>query len=182
MQTIDCSPSLQGAPMSPSFQHLILIRHAHALTAAVGQADFDRELSTQGINEAHATGQWLQQQAWQVDIALTSPAQRTRQTLDGLQAGGWSLPVAHFEPRLYEATLGMLLAAIEDALQAKPDARSLAVIAHNPGLEYLLVHLTDTRTLRWQGMPTAAAAILRLNENMPLLAPGSAAITGFRVP
>ncbi|PJK14060.1 phosphoglycerate mutase [Lysobacteraceae bacterium NML07-0707] len=163
-------------------QHLILIRHAHALTATVGQADFDRELSTPGISEARSTGQWLQQQAWQADIVLTSPARRTRQTLDGLQAGGWSLPAAHFEPRLYEATLGMLLAAIEDAVQAQPTARSLAVIAHNPGLEYLLVHLSDTGTLRWQGMPTAAAAVLRLNENMPLLAPGSATITGFHVP
>ncbi|PJK07107.1 phosphoglycerate mutase [Lysobacteraceae bacterium NML95-0200] len=163
-------------------QQLILIRHAHALNAAVGQADFDRELSTHGRNEAQSAGQWLQQQAWQADIVLTSPARRTRQTLDGLQAGGWSLPAAHFEPCLYEATLGMLLAAIEDAVQARPDARSLAVIAHNPGLEYLLVHLSDAEHLRWQGMPTAAAAILRLNENMPLLAPGSAAITGFRVP
>ncbi|MDO4710300.1 MAG: histidine phosphatase family protein [Pseudomonadota bacterium] len=168
--------------MQPALQHLILIRHAHALTAAVGQADFDRELSTHGRSEAQSTGQWLQQQAWQADIVLTSPARRTRQTLDGLQAGGWPVPAPSFEPRLYEATLGMLLAAIEDAAQARPDARSLAVIAHNPGLEYLLVHLTDSNTLRWQGMPTAAVAVLRLDENAPLLTPGSAVMTEFRAP
>lgn len=163
-------------------QQLILIRHAHALSASAGQADFERELSAHGLAQAQSTGQWLQQQALQVDIALTSPAQRTRQTFDGLQAGGWSLPAAHFEPRLYEATLGMLLAAIEDHIHAQPAARSMAVIAHNPGLEYLLVHLSDAEHLRWQGMPTAAAAVLRLDENLPLLAPGSAVISGFRVP
>ncbi|PJK12418.1 phosphoglycerate mutase [Lysobacteraceae bacterium NML120232] len=163
-------------------QRLILVRHAHALAAQPGQADFDRALSPQGRLEAESTGQWLQQQAYPVDIALTSPAQRTRQTFAGLLAGGAAWPAPHFEPRLYDATLGMLLAALEDCAQANPTARSVAVIAHNPGLEYLLVHLTDADGLRWQGMPTAAAAVLQLDESAPRLAPGSATLTGFHVP
>ena len=61
---------------------LILLRHAHAESAGIGQDDIDRPLSRQGLAEAEAAGKWLKAHNLLPDRILCSNARRTRETLE----------------------------------------------------------------------------------------------------
>ena len=63
-------------------RELVLLRHAHAESAAPGQDDFDRPLSRDGLAEAEAAGAWLRKQSWTPDLIVCSPARRARETLE----------------------------------------------------------------------------------------------------
>jgi len=84
-------------------RELILLRHAHAETAAANQADTDRPLSRQGIAEAEAAGQWLKEHGYLPDRVLVSPSRRTRETLEEvLRVLGYV--EQRQEQRIYDAT------------------------------------------------------------------------------
>ena len=61
-------------------RELILLRHAHAESAAAGQDDRDRALSRQGLAEAEAAGRWLKDHGYLPDRVVCSPARRARET------------------------------------------------------------------------------------------------------
>ena len=61
---------------------LILLRHAHAESAAPGQPDRERPLSGEGLAEAEAAGRWLKAHGHVPDRILCSQANRTLQTLE----------------------------------------------------------------------------------------------------
>jgi len=63
---------------------LFLWRHADALS---GMADFDRELSTQGHQQAARAAEWLEEHAPEKLRILVSPSVRTRQTVGYFNQG-----------------------------------------------------------------------------------------------
>lgn len=152
---------------------LILLRHAHAMPAAPGQADFDRPLSLEGLAEAEVAGGWLAAQGLVPDRVLCSPARRTRETLEPvLSTLGYA--DQRLEPRIYEATCGTLAALVD----AHRDVERLLLVGHNPGLEHLLALLTSGRTGEYRGMPPAGIAVLQLATSQPL-EPGRAELHNF---
>lgn len=154
--------SSEGTPPgSPESRRIVLLRHAKADWPQV--SDHERPLADRGRMEASVAGRRLADTGIAFDLALCSTAIRTRET--------WKLAVhelSHrprtvYEERLYEASLGDLLALLTET----PDeVNDLLVIGHNPGIHALADALAgkvegDALARMTQGgFPTAGYAIV----------------------
>ena len=140
---------------------LILMRHAKSDWSTGARADFDRPLANRGRKDAPRMGRWLHEQALHPDKFISSPARRTRETAECVAAAlGFPQGEIVWEQRIYEGSLNDLLAVINTH---GPDAETLLLIAHNPGLDWLLEYLLrDQAQLSSTGklMTTAAVAVL----------------------
>lgn len=90
----EAANALKALPM----QRLILMRHAEAERAAGSGRDRDRVLSARGRNDAAAMGRALAGRGMRPDLALVSPAARTRQTWDLLHDAFGDVQVREDEP------------------------------------------------------------------------------------
>ncbi|MBX6748612.1 MAG: histidine phosphatase family protein [Micromonosporaceae bacterium] len=175
-----------------SIRTLVILRHAKAATPE-GVADPDRPLSDQGQADASAAGAWLAQSGLQPDLVLCSPALRTRQTWHavalGLVAEGASgsadltepaqsaaavtAPEVRYEPALYGASVRTLLASVR---AASPQATTVLLIGHNPGLSALSAAL-DPEHADAEGLRTAGIAVHTFSGDWTDLTTGAAPLT-----
>ena len=154
-------------------RELILLRHAHAESANVGQDDIDRPLSRQGLAEAEAAGQWLKQHGYLPDRIIASPARRTRETLEQvLQILGYVEQLQ--DPRIYDATPGTLMQVADE----HRDHGRVLLVGHNPGLEQMAALLASGQSGDFRGMPAGGIAVLHLPADTQL-EPGVAKLAAF---
>ncbi|QDA57301.1 SixA phosphatase family protein [Thermomonas aquatica] len=153
-------------------RELILLRHAHADSAAAGQDDHSRGLSATGRAEAQAAGDWLREHGLRPDRVLCSDATRTRETLAAL--GDIGEGEIYEDATIYEASPGTL-ATLADANR---DAERLLLVGHNPGLEQLAALMHSGQTGDYRGMPPGGIAVLRLPVDVNI-EPGIATLTQF---
>jgi phosphohistidine phosphatase len=112
---------------------LALLRHAEALPLAEG-GDIERVLSPSGREMAERMGRYFSDARLEPDLALVSPARRTRETLEGLERGLGRKLDAEFVPALYNASLETLVEMIAE----QPKNRKIVLaIGHNPGFAEL---------------------------------------------
>jgi phosphohistidine phosphatase len=147
-------------------QKLILMRHAEAERARGAGSDRDRPLAAQGRDDAAAMGRALAARGVRPDLALVSPATRTRQTWDLLHDAFGDVQIRD-DAALYNGgadTLRRLIEAAED------DAGCLMVVAHNPGVhllavEYLVEAAASPAVLDRMsgGFPPGAAALFSVD-------------------
>ncbi|MDE2355332.1 MAG: histidine phosphatase family protein [Alphaproteobacteria bacterium] len=142
---------------------LILLRHAVALPRAAGAEDRERALDSQGRIQAESAGDWLAARGFAPDLVLVSPARRTRETWAAAAPRLPTAPVVEDEA-LYDAMPEDILAAVE---RESGEARTVLVVAHNPGLQELAQLLlargrgVGLETVS-RGFPTASAAVINL--------------------
>jgi len=166
---------------------LTLVRHAKA-EHVQGKPDHDRDLAPRGRKDAHAIGVWLSDPAHAVvhDLALCSTSARTRETLDGIFAGGASAKETRFDKRIYDGGAASLL----EVLREVPDSvRTVLMIGHAPGIPVLATSLahndsgsTDVLDRLSLGFPTSGLAVLGFNGRWARLAPEKAYLRDFVVP
>jgi len=144
-------------------KRLTILRHAKSSWDKPEQDDFDRPLNDRGRKAAARMGRELEKRGMRFDVVLASPAERVRETLDGLAKGGGHFhPDIRFDQSLYLADPASLL----DQVKAlSDDVRAPMLVGHNPGLERLLLLLTadDGKGLRErvaEGYPTGALAVI----------------------
>jgi phosphohistidine phosphatase len=147
---------------------LILFRHGKAEPDSDSGDDFDRRLAPRGETESAVMGARLAEMGFLPDIALVSPAARTRDTWRALE-GAFPRTEARVADGLYHADSGLIRAAAEEA-----GARvgTVIVVGHNPGLQELAVallaeahappSLLDQARRRF---PTATAAVFLFDAN-----------------
>lgn len=141
-------------------RRLILLRHAKSDRPA-GVADRERPLNPRGRRAAPAVGAHLAKAGFRPDLALVSPAQRTRETWEAV-AAGLGDPETRWQPEIYEAPAERILAVIRTA----PDqAGTVIVVGHNPGLGDLASDLVgegprEARSRLALEFPTAAYAVI----------------------
>ena len=131
---------------------LVLLRHAKAV--GKDEADFDRVLAPRGQAQMAAVARYLagrDGKAIRPDLALVSPAARTRETWAATKLAKVE---ARFEPTIYEAPPKTLLALVR-AVEAGP--RTVMLVGHNPGIEDLADKLTGGEASEF---PTAALAVI----------------------
>ncbi|MDQ1011598.1 phosphohistidine phosphatase [Streptomyces sp. V4I23] len=148
-------------PGSSESRRIVLLRHAKADWPQV--SDHDRPLAERGRKDAPVAGRRLADTGIAFDLALCSTATRTRET--------WKLavhelphrPKTVYEERLYDASLGELIALLNETPDEVDD---LLVIGHNPGMHALADALAGsaegdalTRMTR-DGFPTSAFAVV----------------------
>lgn len=153
-------------------RQLILLRHAHAESAASGQDDLERPLSETGLAEARAAGDWLREHGLQPDRVLSSSALRTRQTLTAL--GDIGAAEVHEDASIYAASPGILVALAD----ANRDAERLLLVGHNPGLEQLAALMHSGQTGDYRGMPPGGVAVLTMPVDVNI-EPGIATLSAF---
>lgn len=152
--------ALKALPM----QTLILMRHAEAERSAGSGRDRDRGLSPRGRRDAAAMGRALAARGLRPDLAVVSPAVRTRQTWDLLHDAFGDVQVREDEP-LYNGGADTLRRFVE---AAEDEAGCLIVVAHNPGVHLLAVeYLTEGAA--------SPSALDRISSGFP---PGAAAVFG----
>jgi phosphohistidine phosphatase len=143
---------------------LIVMRHAKSDWGDPQLADFDRPLNASGRSAAEAVGRELKRRGVGFDHVIASPATRVRHTLDHLRAGYGDFPEPMFIAALYQPTVETLVGAIK---QAPEQCASLLLVAHNPGLQHLILELTrnapsNLRDRVSERYPTGAAAVIRI--------------------
>jgi len=164
----------------PPTRTLHLLRHAKSSWADDSLPDEERPLAPRGRRATGLLSKHFESIGLDVDLVICSPAQRTRQTWDGVRAAVHCRDVI-FEPRVYGASAGELLRLIR-GLDA--DIRSALIIGHNPGFEDLADRLVGgddssaVATLR-EGFPTGVFATLSVAGEWSELADGGAHLIAF---
>jgi phosphohistidine phosphatase len=147
---------------------LILLRHGKAEPESASGDDFDRRLDPSGVAESAATAAALADLGFAPDLALVSPAARTRETWAAAEAV-FPQARAAFDEDLYNCDSEGVRRA---AAQAGRAERTVMVVGHNPGLQELTVrlliegHAPASLVARAQRQfPTGAAAVFLFDDN-----------------
>ncbi len=134
-------------------------------------SDIDRPLNARGAQDAARIGKELAQRESTPGIILASPATRARQTAAAVAAAFPSPPPTETIDSLYLADAARLRAALEQHIERRP-----LLIAHNPGLDELLLALCGShvpRTATGKLMTTANVAIIEAKDSETLYLPGA---------
>jgi phosphohistidine phosphatase len=159
-------------------KQLLILRHAKSSWDDSARADFDRPLAPRGLKTAPLIGREIALRGWLPDLALVSPALRTRDTWRLVAAELPGPTPAQFAEELYEAAPAAILARVRQAR-----ATCLLVIGHNPGLQHFALRLagpgSDESVFKKieTKFPTAALARFTLDEDWANLDFGGARLT-----
>lgn len=115
---------------------LFLMRHAEAAT--VSQSDRDRPLTPKGRIDAQMTAEKMKAFKAIPDYVICSPARRTRETYDAMLRVLPEVSVIYPE-WLYNADLERLIQMVSSLTET---SKRVLVIAHNPGIQMLVIALT----------------------------------------
>jgi phosphohistidine phosphatase len=130
---------------------LLIVRHAKSSwdNAAIG--DIDRPLNDRGRHDAPIMARRLIRAGARIELFVSSPAKRARQTAEFFIRGyGKKETAIRFIPELYHAstqTFKEVIAALDDK------AGSVALFSHNPGITAFVNTLTSVYV---DNMPTCA--------------------------
>ncbi len=152
-------------------RHIILFRHANALSDSPTGVDFDRELSELGHKQADAAAAWIATHLKETCVALVSTAKRTQQTAEAISR---HLPQCHIrsEAAIYDASPATLMKLLDEHRQSP-----LILVGHNPGLESTLALLTTGQSSASRGMGVASVAWITCGANS--ISPGCAELKLF---
>lgn len=115
---------------------LWIIRHAKSSWSHPGLRDIDRPLNKRGERDGPRMAAWLAAQSDPAEWIWASPAARAVATADFARRGfDLSEAAVATEAALYHASPEDI---IEVVRRTPPDLRSAAVVAHNPGLTFLV--------------------------------------------
>ncbi|MBK9164410.1 MAG: histidine phosphatase family protein [Acidobacteria bacterium] len=131
------------------------MRHAKSSWIDTSMADFDRPLNERGRRAAPFMGEIIATEGLLPDFLVSSPAKRTTETANLVQAATRHTFDVHFDARIYEASAEELLQVVSEI----PDRSTRALlVGHNPACEQILRMLTGAV----EPMPTAALAVIEL--------------------
>lgn len=117
-------------------KQLWLLRHARADAGGERLEDIDRPLSHHGREQAGRLGEWMHARGLRPGLVVSSPAIRARQTSELVcRPLGIDINHIHYDPGLYLASRDNLLMILAEWA---PQAGSIMLVGHNPGLEELL--------------------------------------------
>ncbi|MFJ6716990.1 SixA phosphatase family protein [Streptomyces sp. NPDC091259] len=164
-------------------RRIVLLRHAKAEWS--DGTDHERPLAERGRHDAPAAGRKLAQTGIGFDLALCSTAARTRETWKLAVQALPHRPRTTYEERLYDASLGQLIALLNETPDEVAD---LLVIGHNPGMHALADALSGTaqgdtlQRMSRSGFPTAALAVVSFTGTWKSVEHGVGTLLDFWTP
>ena len=162
---------------------LFLLRHAKAVWAAPGVADFDRPLEASGRDDARRVGKVLAARRLKPGRVLSSSAMRTVETWQNLLPVNDGSAQTFNDERIYSADAPELLAIIRE----QDFAGDLMVVGHNPTMAYVAQMLddgdgdADAVAAMNEGFPASAVAVFAVEGPWADLEMGGARLTAFHV-
>lgn len=161
---------------------LLILRHGKSDWDAPCD-DFHRPLKDRGKRDAQRIGIWLAQQDLRPDIIISSPAERALVTAQKCcKAMGMSVQKIHADQRIYEADSSTLVKVLADCPKK---AKRVMLVGHNPGLEVLLLWLSEENLsvpVDGKLLPTASLARLKINRKWNKLSRGCAKLKSLTRP
>jgi phosphohistidine phosphatase len=131
---------------------LVLLRHGKSDWSG-DEPDHLRPLARRGRRQVPEAGRWLAGHVGAIDLAIVSPAERTRETWQLAAAELDVAPPVRVDDRVYAGSARALIGVLRELPR---EVRTVVLVGHNPGVEDLLESLTG----RWVRMPTAALAVV----------------------
>jgi len=101
-------------------------------------------------------GRWIADNVGVVDLAVVSPAERTRETWRLAAAELAAPPPVREDDRVYAGSASSLLGVLREL---PGELVTVVLVGHNPGIEDLVASLTGRRV----PMPTSALAVIDLS-------------------
>lgn len=164
-------------------RRIVLLRHAKAEWSET--SDHERPLAERGRKDAPVAGRWLAGTGITPDLTLCSTSMRTRET--------WKLavhelpqrPKTVYDERIYEASLGELIALLNET---SDDVDDLMLVGHNPGVHALADALTGEAEgdllprMNRGGFPTAAMAVISFLGSWKSVEHGVGRLTAYWTP
>jgi phosphohistidine phosphatase SixA len=152
--------------MSKEAVELYLVRHAHAGDPAKWSGpDERRPLSAKGRQQAERLARHLAAIRPELDVILSSPKVRARETADPIAAAlGMDVQI---DDRLGG---GLTLAALDEALTEAGDPAAAMIVGHDPDFSELAAELASADSL-----PMRKGALARFSAARPLR-PGAAIV------
>ncbi|GGU80170.1 phosphohistidine phosphatase [Streptomyces filipinensis] len=145
-------------------RRLVLLRHGKADWS--DENDHERPLAERGNKDAPVAGRWLAGAGVTPSLALCSTASRCRETWKLVADELSQKPKTVYDERLYEASLGELIAILNEA---SDDVDDLLLVGHNPGVHALADALAGEAEgdllarMNRSGFPTSSLAVLTFN-------------------
>ena len=119
-------------------KRLYILRHAKAMPGN-GMSDAERPLAPRGEEDAKALGRAMKAKNYQPECAVCSPAQRTKQTLEGILTA-LKTPSTSYQDIIYDGTHNDIFSLIQ---RTDDQHNSLIVVGHNPMIHQLAASLAD---------------------------------------
>ncbi len=117
---------------------LNVIRHADAVQNSISGKDFERQLSSFGIQQAQQLGKFIAENKFNLGTVYCSSAHRTKHTFE-LISNEQKIPIpCTFIESIYEVSLNEL---IEFLSKIKETTSEVTIIGHNSGVSNLVSHL-----------------------------------------
>lgn len=119
---------------------LYLVRHAKTEEGSRDMRDFDRELTSRGMQDATRLGKYYATKEIIPDQILSSDAARARATAELIASQmGYELSRIHLNHEIYEASVRTLFQLVT---QLKDEWESVMIVGHNPVMNYLAEYLS----------------------------------------
>ncbi|MBF0160746.1 MAG: histidine phosphatase family protein [Magnetococcales bacterium] len=120
-------------------RQLLILRHAKSAWDTQAASDFDRPLAKRGQKDVPMMGAWMREQKLIPDCVVSSPAERAKQTAQGIcHVLDIKEKKIIMDRRIYGADTEELLEVLSE-LPGK--AKTVLLVGHNPGLESLAAYL-----------------------------------------
>jgi phosphohistidine phosphatase len=167
-------------------RRLLILRHAKAEPHGAAP-DFERGLTERGRAAAQEMGRYCRDELLLPDLALVSPARRTRETwqIFARELGSEAQTPTNFPDLIYQATENSLI----DLVRTTSDTvKILIIVGHNPSVSdlarVLVGHGDRYASARMQSaFPTASLAVLDCDvEHWADVARRGGRLDRFRVP
>ncbi len=157
-------------------KQLILIRHAKSSWNQPNLSDFDRPLNERGERDAPVMGKRLLERGIRPNALVSSPAKRAFSTACVIaEALGFPPQQIRTEPRIYEATVGTLLAIIQ-ALENRH--QQVLLFGHNPSMSELSRYLSGESL---EELPTCGVFALQFTLKIGQIFNLTAGSAGFMI-
>ncbi|MEV5242670.1 histidine phosphatase family protein [Streptomyces cinnamoneus] len=164
-------------------RRIVILRHAKAEWADVD--DHERPLADRGRKDAPVAGRWLAGSGITADLALCSTSARTRETWKLVVPELPERPRTVYEDRMYEASLGELIALLNEVSDEVSD---VVLIGHNPGMHALADALAGESDgdllprMNRSGFPTSAIAVVAFTGSWKSVEHGVGRLVAFWAP
>jgi phosphohistidine phosphatase len=164
-------------------RRLVLIRHSKAEPGS--GSDVDRELSSRGLREAAAIGEFLRDHDVVPDHVVVSPATRTRQTWSQIAGILTDAANGSYDARIYDGGADDLIAIVRES---PTSATTVVLVGHNPTVHAAAFAIDDgagdADARRWlrSEFPTSALAVFEVDGEWHEVGPATGRIVAASAP
>ena len=110
-------------------KNLYLLRHAKSSWDDFALKDFDRPLSTRGIQDADLMGNFFKSKRRGLDLVVSSPSRRTKETLNHFFNKTTQNII--FDETIYHSSEQNIYSVLK---HIEEDIKSLMIVGHNPSM------------------------------------------------